>query len=313
MGRKNKNYWYKNLWNTAEFNAEMAMGLETQIYGMALNRYKWINLPPDCDMRYLELVLFTQGQATIAHKITDDTRFYSLGIGAWKNNLDMYGNPNAWTALGINGEQFNAYRNTGVFIWDNMLRQSVIPQIRNWINELVDILITMRQNRAHQKVPLIISGTQEKTNDLTQYVKQVAGGEIIVLTTDGISNIEARALTPPNAMPFIGDKLFANYLNVWNQIYACLGIDNLQFKQERMIEDEVNSQNDPTNLVALNGLYERRKACDYLNNNFDYFKNNPINVVWNHDNISDNYNMLHNIKDVMKMETGDDSESDSTI
>lgn len=307
MGRKNKHTRY-NLWNSAEFNQQMCAMLKNEIISMALNRYKWVNLPETCDARYLEITLISNGIATIGKPYTSD-KWYSLAVGAWNTNPDMYGNPKAWTALGADGTQFNVSPYNGYFMYDNKLRVSIMPRIMLWVQELVDILMTMRQNRAHQKIPLIISGVQEKGFDLTNYVKQVAGGELMVIATDGINNIQAKALTPPNAMPFIGDKLWANYMNIWNQIYTGLGIDNLQFKSERMIEDEVTSQNDPTNLIALDGLTERRKCCDYLNSHFPEFRDNPISVVWNKDNISDNYDITHNMVEMLKLDKGDSNDN----
>lgn len=300
MSRKKKyNRWgNKNLWQTAARNDALYTMLRNQIIGMALTRYHWVNLPPTCDERYLELTLLTQGIATIGAPRSGAHmgQWLSLAVGSWQKAPDMYGNPQVWSAIGVNGTQFNVTPNNGYYCWDNHQRTPILPRIDLWVEELVDIINTMRQNRAHQKVPLIISGLQEKTNDLTNYVKQVAGGEIMVIATDGISNINAQAITPTNALPFIGEQLWANYLNIWNQIYNGLGINNLDFKRERMIEDEVTSLDNPTDLIALDGLQCRRTMCDYLNTHFEAFKQRPLNVVWASDYQTDNFKYLHNVK-----------------
>lgn len=305
MGRK-KSY---NLWESGARNTVIADTLRNQIIGMALSRFKWVNLPKTCNERYLEIALFYNGQATIASPYSGEHKgeWLSLQIGGIQRQPDMYGNPKMWTALGMNGYQFNVTPDNGYFCYDNHQRVPIFPRIDMWVNELVDVINTMRQNRVHQKVPLIISGVQEKKLDLTNYVKQVSGGEVLILTTDGISNMNAQTLTPSNGIPFIGEQLWATYLSIWNQIYMALGIKNLTFKNERMIEDEVKSQIDPTSLVALDELECRREMCDYLNNKFEYFKDNPLNVVWRSDNITDNYNIIHNLQDYLQV--GDDNDN----
>lgn len=317
MGRNGLKWNADKYWQSGDYNGRAYNMLRSQILNMALTRFKWINLPETCDARFLELTLLTQGMATIAKPHSGDyaDEWLSLQVGSWQSSPDIYGNPNYWTALGVNGYAFNVTPNNGYFAFDNHLRTTVLDRIDIWVRELVDIIRTMQQNRAHQKVPMIIAGKQEKRLDMTNYVKQVAGGEIMIIAdSDGLENIQARAITPPNAMPFIGDKLWANYLNIWNQIYGALGIGNLPFKSERQIEDEVNSQQDPTDLVRLDGLTCRRHMCEKLRANFpDDSRINQIDVVWQSDNTTDNYNMMHNLETLIKTSDGDANDIDTTL
>ena len=291
-------------WQSAGYNSRLFTMFRNQVLDMALTRYHWVNLPETCDERFLELTLFTQGIATIARPRSGKHagKWLSLAVGGWETSPDMYGNPSAWRALGLNGYNFNVNSSNGYFCWDNHLRTPLTDRIDLWCRELVDIVRTMQQNRVHQKVPMIISGVQEKKLDLTNYAKQVGGGEVIVLATDGIQDLHVGALS--SNIPFIGTELWANYLNIWNQIYGALGIGNLPFKAERQIEDEVNSQQDPTDLIALDGLTERRRMCDVLNNRFPEFRDTPLDVVWRSDNATHNYNMLHDLQTLLQI--GDD-------
>lgn len=67
----------------------------------------------------------------------------------------------------------------------------------------------------------------------------------------------------------------------------------MPFKEERMIEDEVNSTMQPTELARLSPLTTRRAACDKLNARFGDRLVEPITVVWARDNITDNYDLRH--------------------
>lgn len=297
-------------WQSAGYNSRLYTMFRDQVLDMALTRYHWINLPLTCDERYLELMLYTQGIATLGkpRSGTYADQWLSLAVGGWNSTPDMYGNPSAWVALGQNGYRFNVNASNGYFCWDNHLRTPLSDRVDLWCRELVDIIRTMQQNRVHQKVPMIISGLQEKRLDITNYAKQVGGGELIVLTTDGVQDINVKALS--TNVPFIGNDLWTNYLNIWNQIYGALGIGNLPFKAERRIEAEIDSQQDPTDLIALDGLTERRRMCDVLNARFSEFTDKPLNVVWRTDNTSSNYNALHNLNTLLQL--GDNNDNDDT-
>ena len=272
-------------WQTAGYNTRLFTMFKNQVLNMVLTRYHWINLPQTCDERFLEWTLYTEGIATIARPRSGAhaNQWLSLTMGGWDSVPDMYGNPSKWCALGVNGYSFNVNKSNGYYCWDNHLRAPLNDRVDLWCRELVDIVRTMQQNRVHQKTPMIISGVQEKRLDMTNLAKQVGGGELIVLATDGIQDI-------------------------WTQIYGALGIGNLPFKAERQIEDEVNSQQDPTDLIALDGLTERRKMCEYLNTHFTDFAEKPLDVVWRSDNETANYNITHNLQKLFELNNGDDTD-----
>jgi hypothetical protein len=71
-----------------------------------------------------------------------------------------------------------------------------------------------------------------------------------------------------------------------------LGIANVTFKSERMIEDEVRSMSEPASMMSLSGLLERRRAADMLSN----LTGNEISVIWTADNQSENVNAVENIQ-----------------
>jgi len=308
MSNRNKGLKWNadNYWQSSNYNTSLYLALRNQIMNMALTRFKWVNLPETCDERYLELMLLNQGIATIAYPRQEAGKWRSLQVSGWQKTPDMYGNPRMWNALGMNGFQFNVTKNNGYFCWDNHLRVPTFDRIDIWIRELVDIVRTMQQNRAHLKVPVLLYGPQEKQLDIINIAKQANGGEAFILATDGIEKIEVKALD--TKVQFYGTELWQNFLNVWTQIYQGLGIGNLPFKAERQIEDEVQSQSDPTDLVALDALTCRREMCDYLNNHFKTFKLKPLKVVWRSDNATDNFNIMNNLKEMMELKNGDDTD-----
>ena len=63
-----------------------------------------------------------------------------------------------------------------------------------------------------------------------------------------------------------------------------------------MTEDEIEAQKQPSTLVLMSSLNERRRAAKELNTRFGAYLEKPIEVVLRHDNESDNWNITHNIK-----------------
>ena len=52
---------------SAAFNIRVYEMYRQWLISLALNRFKWLNLPASCDERYLEWCLFFNGMATLAH------------------------------------------------------------------------------------------------------------------------------------------------------------------------------------------------------------------------------------------------------
>ena len=267
---------------------------------MALSRFRWINLPETCDERYLEMTLVTQGIASIAFPRKMEGTFLSLQC-AQQGRPNMYDRPIRWLAIGQNGSKYSCDAKNGVVVFDNETRYPLMDGIRLYANELTHLRLTRRMNRMHQQIPFILTGPQEKRQDMVNLFKQVAGGEPAILATDDIQQIGYEAMS--TGVEFIGEQLAVDEQNIWSRIYTMLGLTNTTMKQERMTEDEIRAQKAPSELVLESCLIERRKAARELNERFGAYLKAPIEVVMRQDNESQNWNLAHNVKS--QLEAGD--------
>lgn len=299
MGKKYKRKAGDVYWQTAGYNAQLFESFRTQIINLALSRFKWLNLPATCDERFLEWTLLVNGVATIARPKSVDAFFSTQA--ATLGFFNVYDNPTSWESFGNNGWRFKCNADNGVLIFDNLARQPLLPILDIYARELVDVIRTKQLNRQHQKIPFLITGPESKQLDMLNLYKQVDGGEPAVLADDGISAVQFQALKTD--VEFIGDKLQEEFENVWKMIYTALGIRNMDAKGERQSIQEVQAISEPTEMNALSPLQSRRQACEKLNERFEPFISEPINVVWRQDFISDNYNYMNNI---MEQEGADD-------
>lgn len=294
-------------WESAAYNSALFQMYRQQIIKLAMSRFKWVNLPKTCNERYLEMILLFQGVATIACPRKLKGTFYSTQV-AQMNPPNIYDNPTKWLSIGNNGWRFKCSPKNGVIVWDNRARYPLMQMIDMWAQELCDIRRTKQINRLHVKTPYIIKCRPEQEQQAINIFKQISGGEPAIIGTDGLTNIDLDVLEMK--VPFLGEELTAEELNTWQQVYATLGIQNLTYKAERMVQDEVNKRDEPSDLMALDGLNCRREACRILNDRFGAYLEAPIECVWAKDNQSDNFNFTHNIKEKIEADLGVDLDDD---
>lgn len=286
------------LWQTSQINTRLYQYYVDIMLKMAMSRFQWIGLPTTCDARYLEYVLITQGMASIAFPKKMQGKFLSLQC-ATHGHLNMYDRPIKWEAIGHNGTRYSCDKDNGVVVFDNETRYPLMSGIELYANELVHIRMTKRMNRLHQQIPFILSGPQEKQQDMINLFKQIYGGEPAVLTTDGFEQLNYNALT--TGVKFIGEELAIDEANTWGRIYTMLGIENSTLKQERQTEDEIRAQENPANLIVSSSIDERRKAADELNKRFGDLLDEPIKVVTRQDYESENWNIIHSLKSMSEL------------
>ena len=305
--RRCNSFGLDNYWQTSDYNSALFMMYRQQIIKLAMNRFKWINLPPTCNERYLEMTLLFQGIATIAFPSRQRGTFYSTQV-AQMSPPNVYDNPTKWFSVGNNGWRFKCSNRNGVIVWDNRARYPLMQMVDMWARELVDVRRTKQLNRMHVKTPYLIKCSPEQEQQAENIYKQMAGGEPAIITTTGIENIDIDVIKTD--VPYLGEELTAEEINTWQQIYQMLGIENLTFKAERMVQDEVNKRDEPSDLMALDGLNCRREACEQLNNRFGDYLEAPITCVWAKDNISQNFNFMANMKEQLELDEGEVSNYD---
>lgn len=296
-------------WGSADYNERLYFAFRDMIIKLALTRFEWIGLPKTIDSWYLEKTLLVNGSCTIARPAKTTLN----GIekhGFWycakwvresaRNNV--YGRPCWWQAVGADGRmRFPVTSKNGVIVYDNLTEMPLLNIIDLYARELVDVHKTEQMNRMHQKVPYLIECSPDMELTAINYMKQVLGGEPAIIANKGLSDISLNAVTLN--VPYLGEELSAAEATLWNKIYTALGIANVTFKTERMIEDEVRSMSEPATKIALASLMTRRQALEKLRDRFpEHFK--EASVVWARDNESENFNAMHNITSLVDIAAG---------
>lgn len=287
-------------WGSLDYNSRLLSAYLNQIFQLALTRYEWQGLPKTVDPIFMERALLFTGQCTIAFPVKGKRRgLWYAARAVPEGELGIYDRPTRWIAYSRDKLRFKVSPRNGVLVYDNVNRSPLADALELHARELVDIQKTMQMNRFHQKVPYIVVTPPDMELSALNILEDVMGGEPATVANPAIRDIEAYKLGLD--VPYLGAELTAAEQNVWNRIYTMLGISNITFKSERMIEDEVRSMSEPSGMLAMSGLIERRRAADYLNDVFGL----DVHVVWRVDNESQNANLLGNVEKTANLLSGD--------
>lgn len=278
MTKYNRAKKRKKAFNQAEQqNEEYFVIYLDWILSLAMNRFKYFGLPETCDSRYLERALLNKGYATIARPANTNESFVSLNA-IWNGNFNIYGNPTKWKAYSQYNQnwKFDVTPENGVFIWDNESRSCPWRILEKFAYDLAKIQRSRELNRTMQNTPLVLTCPPEGKQEAENIMMSIFTGQpaIGMFQNNGI-NFDALNVN----VEYKADTYQRDFENTFNQIYSYLGIKNLTRKNERMIEDEVLSQNEPCTIMATNALASRQRALDKFNKRFGF----NSTVVWNKD------------------------------
>lgn len=285
-------------WGTESYNAGLFQIYLDQVMRLAVTRYRWIGLPSTCDATFLERLLVERGRATIARDGKNGPWIVARAV--YDGKLNLYDRPTRWIAQSRDQVRFQVTPRNGVMIYDSPTYSCMMPAIDMQVRELVDIQRTKQMNRLWQKIPFILETPQDMELTAVNLLSSIMGGEPATIQYRGVgSAIDVKKLDMD--VPYLGGELTAAEVNVWNRIYTMLGISNITYKSERMIEDEVRSMSEPAGMQALAGLTMRRRAAEWCSKRMGC----EVSCVWAQDNESENYNAVHSLKEATKILAGD--------
>lgn len=252
---------------------ELAMIVNNKTYINYLNRLKliaislftWEGLDDiGGDSRFLENVLYDYGKACF---IKDDTLGYltlKVNPHSYYNNYEL---PTEVEAYSI--DYHKDYKlDEIVYIMNNELQMPTVETMELLAYRLYDIDRTIDVNVGAQKSPVLIEGDKQSILTLKNAYMQISGN-MPVLFSKKSTDLQSKINAIKTDAPYIVDKLDVHKHEVWNEALTFLGINNANTeKRERLITDEVNSNNELIKYY-LNCFYKtRKKACKEINNKF---------------------------------------------
>ena len=230
---------------------------------IALNRFKWENLPIGLDSEDLEMMLISKGQVmAFNHPILGLTILPCYG----KLDYNIYNKPVAFEVYGYNFHDTISI-DDGVRIKNNSRCYSELEMIEIFSHRMNEIEQIQDVNLFQQSIPFIVAGDEKNKLTIKNLISSIKEHKLAIWIKKGLSLTSDDVLNTTS--PFILDKLQDHKKAIENEFLTYLGINNANTdKKERLIVDEVNANNDFI-LVNLDHMFdERQKAVEEINKKF---------------------------------------------
>lgn len=230
---------------------------------LALSVFEWKGLPNGIDPKYIEKYLMNEGHCMF---FKDRKLGWIVTKCTPKGGVNHFDEP-----IGLRPVAPGGYVNLKnytpgvdcVYITNN---DYCIPTSRTlclYAARLAEIQRTADVNIIAQKTPVIVKGSDKQRNSLLQVFKSWLGDEPLIFGDKQLDISEMKVLN--TAAPVVFDKLTIEKNKMWNECMTFLGINNANTdKRERLVDDEVQANNQQIELSAHVMLKARERAAEEI-------------------------------------------------
>lgn len=227
--------------------------------------------------RFLEQVLYENGRACFVKDTKNGLGYLALRVNP-SDKLNVYELPTkvmAWS-LGYN-ETYDF--DDVIYIMNNELQKPTLEFMELFAYRLYDTERITDTNLNAIRTPVLIEGDTKTILTLKNVYMQYSGNIPFIFGNKQF-DISNKLNVLKTDAPYLVDKLDVHKHQIFNDALTILGIDNANTdKKERLIVNEVESNEDLVNYY-LNCWYKtRKKACDDINKKFGL----NIEIVLNKD------------------------------
>ena len=232
---------------------------------LALNRYRWENLPNGIESRYIEEMLYDNGEcAMFDHP--------DLGLcvlrSSSRENLNIYGEPTKLSLSGFN-EHRTVMMDECVRIMNNDLALPTLPNIVYYARRMAEIDDIIMQNLRQQRVPYLFATDENNAFSMKSlYDRMYQGEPAIFIDKEMLKGEPENIMVLPTQAPYLVDKLQIQKQEMERELLTFLGINNTLEKKERLLVDETNSNNQFIKMASDIGFKQRQLACEQINKMF---------------------------------------------
>lgn len=212
---------------------------------IALSRFVADGLPKSMDMRYLELTLYNSGIAcAINHPDYGWINTKALPNG----QLNLYELNTAYTAESV-VEVYGTYDIDSpdfCLATNNQLRTPTDLMIRYYCYQIFLIDMAINSNISLQKFSALFLCSDSNRLTYENILSKWQGNTpLIIGDKKSLAGIDEALRKIDFNVPYIADRLYEHKVKIVNEVLTYLGVNNNPFeKKERLVSDEVNSNND---------------------------------------------------------------------
>lgn len=267
---------------------------------IALSMFEWINLPKSMSSRYLEQCLYYKGQAALLY---DENYGYINTQAADSGYINIYGLP---TKINCFSYSYNTMRDLYVpeaigqektdeciLVLNNYERIPTCATVELFALRLAEAQRTADVNIKSQRTPLLITTDQKQLFSLRKMYEEYDGNTPAIFADNNLITPDALKAIKTDAS-FIANDVMDYKREIWNEFLTFMGISNLSEKRERLISNEVDSNNELINLNLQALLTPRKEACEQFNDKYGLSGEKAIDVKVR----SDLYNVVKQFESI---------------
>ena len=234
----------------------------SRLMELAMSMFEWKNIPDSIDPRFLELTLFSDGQA-VFFKDEEMDKYLALQC-IINGRLDVYRVPINRRAFAVNGYQRNLTNKDSVIIYNNFLRTNSYQMCVLYAKKLYNLDRIIDVNANAQKTPVLLAVDETQRLTALNVYKEWDGNQPVIYGDKALDPNILRVLKTD--APYVSDKIYQLKIQYWNEALTYLGISNLNIqKKERLVADEVVRSQGGTIASRYSRLEARREACKKIN------------------------------------------------
>lgn len=268
---------------------------------ICLSMFEWQNLPQSMNARFLEMCLFYNGQATLLY--SDDYGFINT-MASDGGYINIYGLP---TELNCYSYRFNERRSlytvdTGeekgkecILVLNNYERVPTTASISLFAYRLAEAQRTADVNIKAQRTPILITTDQKQYFTLKKMYEEYDGNTPAIFADKNLISPDALKAMKTDA-PLILSDIMEYKREIWNEFLTFMGLQNLSEKKERLISNEVDSNNELINMNLQALLIPRKEACRQFNEKYGLSGDKAIDVKVR----SDLYNIVKQYESITR-------------
>ena len=229
---------------------------------LALNTYRWVNLPEGLESKYIEKALYKHGQCFFT--LDKDFGYMCLPCSP-TGQINIYGEPLGYVLTGV-GYSKQVKDTEGVRITNNDTAVPTVWHIDYYTKKMVEVDEVILQNLRQQRFPYIMATTKNTEFTVKNIAKKIEEKEDFIFMDKSLTDGDGLGIQViPTLAPYLLDKLQIQKLEFERELLTHLGINTVVEKKERLISCEANANNEH---IALNldlGYKSRKRACQLIN------------------------------------------------
>lgn len=235
-----------------------------ELLELVLGRFEWTGLPDNMPLYYMERKLITNGSALIY-----DTEMDGLfvGTGTRSQELNHYEESVGYTVSSPVSDHNKTYilGDDAIMVKNNSDATPDIDLIWVYSKILTEIRVTQTTNLQTMRFPFMLLANEKTKSSIIEQFRQVTAGAPYIMIDPEL--MEEHGHSADNVFntdtPYNIDQLQQFYNDIKNEMLTQLGVNTnpSQDKKERLLVDEISSNDDETSGYIQTRLKEREEAA----------------------------------------------------